>query len=127
MVMQAKVLNWVEWCYLPIELIKDKTMTMICAKEFAEWLRHRFSSETKGVFLTREDLNHLTGRQRLDPGFVNDVHYELMQYGMAFVTDTSRENFYLVPVAQSENWRERLEYHFEKELFCNIYPIEKSG
>ncbi len=52
-------------------------MTMICAKEFAEWLRHRFSSEDKGVYLTREDVNHLTGRQRLDPGFVNDVHYEL--------------------------------------------------
>ena len=97
-------------------------MTMICAKEFAEWLRHRFSSETKGVLLTRVDVNHLTGRQRLDPGFVNDVHYELMQYGMAFVTDTSRENFYLVPVSQAENWRDRLESHFEKELFCNIYP-----
>ncbi|SQA33738.1 Uncharacterised protein [Vibrio harveyi] len=41
-------------------------MTMICAKEFAEWLRHRFSSENKGVYLTREDVNHLTGRQRLD-------------------------------------------------------------
>ncbi|OXE31261.1 hypothetical protein CA163_19015, partial [Vibrio parahaemolyticus] len=49
-------------------------MTMICAKEFAEWLRHRFSSDPKGVLLTREDVNHLTGRQRLDPGFVNDVH-----------------------------------------------------
>ncbi|TOH98415.1 hypothetical protein CGG98_23375, partial [Vibrio parahaemolyticus] len=23
-------------------------MTMICAKEFAEWLRHRFSSDPKG-------------------------------------------------------------------------------
>ena len=102
-------------------------MTMICAKEFAEWLRHRFSSDTKGGYLTREDVNHLIGRQRLDPGFVNDVHYELMQYGIAFVTDTSRENFYLIPVSQAENWREKLEYHFEKELFCNIIPIEKSG
>ncbi len=102
-------------------------MTMICAKEFAEWLRHRFSSETNGVFLTREDVNQLTGRQRLDPGFVNDVHYELMQHGMTFVTDMSRENFYLVPVSKAQNWRERLEYHFEKELFCNIYPIGKSG
>ncbi len=45
-------------------------MTMICAKEFAEWLRHRFSSDTKGVYLTREDINHLTGRQRLDPGLL---------------------------------------------------------
>ena len=102
-------------------------MTMICAKEFSEWLRHRFSSEVSGVSLTREDLNSLTGRQRVHPGFINDVHYELMQYGMAFVTDTSRENFYLVHVSQASNWRERLEYQFEKDLFCNIYPIEKSG
>ena len=36
-------------------------MTMICAKEFSEWLRHRFSSEVSGVSLTREDLNSLTG------------------------------------------------------------------
>ena len=71
--------------------------------------------------------SQLTGRQRLDPSFVNDVHYELMQYGMAFVTDTSRESFYLVPVSQTKNWREQLEYQFEKEMFCNIYPIEKSG
>ncbi len=102
-------------------------MTMICAKEFAEWLRHRFSGETTGVSITREDINQLTGRQRLDLGFVNDVHYELMQHGFAFVTDTGRENYYLIPITQAKNWRERLEYHFEKELFCNIYPIEKSG
>ncbi|ASI97301.1 MULTISPECIES: hypothetical protein [Vibrio] len=102
-------------------------MTMICAKEFAGWLRHRFSGEDTGVSISRDDINHLTGRQRLDPGFVSDVHYELMQYGMAFVTDTSRENFYLVPVSNTSDWRSRLEYNFEKEMFCNIYPIEKSG
>ncbi len=102
-------------------------MTMICAKEFAEWLRHRFSSDNKGVFLTREDIKQLTERQRLDPGFVNDVHFELMQHGMAFVTDMSREHYYLVPISQTENWRDRLEFHFGKELFCNIYPIKKSG
>ncbi|MEZ8010524.1 hypothetical protein [Vibrio sp. FF59] len=102
-------------------------MTRICAKEFSEWLRHRFNAESSGISISRADINQLTGRQRLDPSFVNDVHYELMQYGMAFVTDTSRENFYLVPIAQSINWRERLEYQFEKEMFCNIYPIEKSG
>ena len=89
--------------------------------------KKRKSWTSLNILLTRVDVNHLTGRQRLDPGFVNDVHYELMQYGMAFVTDTSRENFYLVPVSQAENWRDRLESHFEKELFCNIYPIEKSG
>ncbi|PMM97579.1 hypothetical protein BCT41_14405 [Vibrio splendidus] len=101
-------------------------MTMICAREFSKWLRHRFNSEKTGISISREDINQLTGRQRLDPSFVNDVHYELMQYGMAFVTDTSRESFYLVPVSQTKNWREQLEYQFEKEMFCNIYPIEKS-
>ncbi|UUM30045.1 hypothetical protein [Vibrio japonicus] len=102
-------------------------MTMICAKEFAGWLRHRFSSEATGVSISREDITHLTGRQRLDPGFVSDVHFELMQYGMAFVTNTSRENYYLIPVSEALNWRERLEYNFEKEMFCNIYPMEKIG
>lgn len=102
-------------------------MTMICAREFSKWLRHRFTNENVGISISREDINHLTGRQRLDPSFVNDVHYELMQHGLAFVTDTSREHFYLVPVSQAKNWREQLEYQFEKEMFCNIYPIEKSG
>ena len=57
---------------------------MICAKEFSEWLRHRFSTENAGISISRDNINQLTGRQRLDPSFVNDVHYELMQYGMAF-------------------------------------------
>lgn len=102
-------------------------MTMICAREFSKWLRHRFTNENVGISISREDISQLTGRQRLDPSFVNDVHYELMQHGMAFVTDTSRESFYLVPVSQAKNWREQLEYQFEKEMFCNIYPIDKSG
>ena len=97
-------------------------MTMICAKEFADWLKCRFSNDQAGVFFTRHDLNQLTGRQRLDPSFINDVHYELMKYKMAFVTDTSREYFYLLPVVHVENWREKLEHHFEKELFCKIFP-----
>ncbi|TCN73959.1 hypothetical protein EDB62_1262 [Vibrio crassostreae] len=63
-------------------------MTMICAKEFAEWLRHRFNAESSGISISRDDITQLTGRQRLDPSFVNDVHYELMQYGMAFWAGT---------------------------------------
>ena len=102
-------------------------MTMICAREFSQWLRHKFTNENVGISMSREDISQLTGRQRLDPSFVNDVHYELMLHGMAFVTDTSRESFYLVPVPQAKNWREQIEYQFENEMFCNIYPIEKSG
>lgn len=100
---------------------------MICAREFAHWLRSRFEKESSGITMTREDINQLTGRQSFTMGFINDVHYELMQYGIAFVTDTGREIFYLIPIGEASPWRERLEYQYEKELFCNIYPMEKSG
>jgi len=49
-----------------------------------------------------------------------------MQHGMAFVTDTSRETFYLVPVS-NKPWREQLEHQYERELFCNVLPLDKSG
>ncbi|PMH37585.1 hypothetical protein BCU68_08190 [Vibrio sp. 10N.286.49.B3] len=102
-------------------------MTMVCAREFAGWLRERFNEEKEGVSLTRDDINHLTGRQSFSLSFVHDIHYELMQHGIAFVTDTSRETFFLIPINSAKPWRERLEFHYEKDLFCNIYPIEKSG
>lgn len=101
-------------------------MTMISAREFAGWLRDRFANDETGVSLTREDINQLTGRQSFSLGFINDIHYELMQHGMAFVTDTSRENFYLVPVT-NKPWREQLEHQYERELFCNVLPLDKSG
>ncbi|GAB3515573.1 hypothetical protein BIT28_21755 [Photobacterium proteolyticum] len=101
-------------------------MTMISAREFSDWLRNRFADEDQGVCLTREDINQLTGRQSFSLGFVHDIHYELMQHGMAFVTDTSRETFYLVPVS-NKPWREQLEHQYERELFCNVLPLDKSG
>lgn len=101
-------------------------MTMVSAREFADWLRHRFSEEEVGVSLTREDINMLTGRQNFTLGFINDIHYELMRYGMAFVTDTHREKFYLVPISDRP-WKEHLERQFERELFCNVLPLDKSG
>lgn len=102
-------------------------MTMVCAKDFADWLKQRFSSDAGAIILSRDDVNHLTGRQRFDLGFVHDVHYELMQHGLAFVTDMSREQFYLIPVGKAVNWRDQLEHQYEKELYCNIFPIAKSG
>ncbi|ANS86239.1 hypothetical protein RJD38_03215 [Vibrio scophthalmi] len=102
-------------------------MTMVCAKDFAEWLKLRFGSATDSVTISREEVNHLTGRQRLDPNFVHDVHYELMPHGLAFVTDTLRETFFLIPIGKSVNWRDQLEFNYEKELYCNIFPIIKSG
>ena len=102
-------------------------MTMISAREFSHWLRERFEKEEQGVSLTREDINRLTGRQSFTLGFVNDIHYELMQHSMAFVTDTAREHFYLVPVV-NRPWREQLERQFEKDLFYNVLMLEtKSG
>ena len=99
-------------------------MTMICAREFSKWLRHRFNSEKTGISISREDINQLTGRQRLDPSFVNDVHYELMQYGMAFVTDTSRESFYLVPVSQAKNGESNLNINLRKRCSATYIPLK---
>ena len=101
-------------------------MTMISAREFSDWLRNRFAGEEQGVSLTRADINQLTGRQSFSLGFVHDIHYELMQHDMAFVTDTSRDVFYLVPVAKRP-WREQLENQYERDLFCNVLPLDKSG
>ncbi|CAH0533404.1 hypothetical protein VST7929_01270 [Vibrio stylophorae] len=95
---------------------------MVSAKEFAQWLRHRFHSAGAGVYLTRADINQLTGRQSFNVNYIHDIHHELMQDGIAFVTDTSRELFYLVPISRSY-WRDELEQQFERELFCNVLPI----
>ncbi|GLS92120.1 hypothetical protein GCM10007916_31900 [Psychromonas marina] len=102
-------------------------MTMVSAKEFSGWLIERFADENNGVTLNRKDINHLTGRQSFTLSFIHDIHYELMQHGIAFVTDTSRGTFFLIPIRSAKPWRERLELQYEKELFCNIYPIEKRG
>lgn len=107
--------------------VRNTVMTMISSRQFARWLRERFASEKDGVILTREDINQLSGRQGFSLGFVNDIHYELMQHGIAFVTDTSRERFYLIPINSAQNWRKKLEMQYEKELYCNVFPIEKSG
>ncbi|MGY5450192.1 hypothetical protein ACVFI8_04525 [Agarivorans sp. MS3-6] len=101
-------------------------MTMISAKQFSEWLRERFGDDEKGVCLSREDINQLTGRQSFSLGFVHDIHYELMPHGMGFVTDTCRETFYLVPI-NKRPWRQHLEQQYERELFCNVLPLDKSG
>ncbi|GIU14966.1 MULTISPECIES: hypothetical protein [unclassified Shewanella] len=101
-------------------------MSMVSAKEFSDWLRLRFGGLKEGVSLTRSDINQLTGRQNFSADFVNDIHFELMRHGLAFVTDTSREEFYLVPI-NKQSWREQLEQQFEKEIFCNIIPLNISS
>lgn len=100
-------------------------MSMVSAKEFAAWLHKRFERVEKGICLTREDINQLTGRQNFSVVFINDIHYELMQHNMGFVTDTSRENFYLVRVYNIP-WREQLDNHYEPDLFPNVVSINMS-
>ncbi|MCJ2378516.1 hypothetical protein LNL84_17010 [Vibrio sp. ZSDZ34] len=102
-------------------------MTMISAKQFAHWLKDRFSSQESGVVLTREDITHLSGRQTVALSYINDIHYELMQYNIAFVTDASRDKFFLIPIGGAEDWRATLEHQYERELYCNVFPMDKSG
>ncbi|MCP3127671.1 MULTISPECIES: hypothetical protein [Shewanella] len=97
-------------------------MSMVSAKEFAHWLMKRFEGVEKGVSLTREDINQLTGRQNFSLVFVNDIHYELMRFGIAFVTDTSRDTYYLVRVFDKP-WRTQLEQESEKDLFSNVVSM----
>ncbi len=97
-------------------------MSMVSAKEFAHWLMRRFESIDEGVSLTREDINQLTGRQNFSLVFINDIHYELMRFGIAFVTDTGRDTFYLVRVFDKP-WRTQLEHDAEKELLSNVVSI----
>lgn len=100
-------------------------MAIVSAKEFADWLYRHFESVGPGVSLSREDINSLTGRQRFSLGFVHDIHYELMRHGIAFVTDTSRENFYMVKVCDRP-WRELLNQDYEKEIFSNVVSLNLS-
>lgn len=97
-------------------------MSMVSAKEFAHWLMKRFEGVEKGVSLTREDINQLTGRQNFSLVFVYDIHYELMRFGIAFVTDTNRDTYYLVRIADKP-WRTQLEQDSVKELFSNVVSM----
>ncbi|MCT7654608.1 hypothetical protein MBH78_07050 [Oceanimonas sp. NS1] len=78
---------------------------MKSAREFAEWLRDCFGKESGGVYLTREDITSLSGRQHFNQQFVSDIHHELTQLGMGFVTDMHRERFYLFHLPKV-HWKE---------------------
>lgn len=77
---------------------------MKSAKEFAGWLYGQFKDRKQGVYLTKEDVARLSGRQRFTHEFITDIHYELALQGMGFVTDTHREKFYLFHLP-SEHWQ----------------------
>ncbi|WP_144206649.1 hypothetical protein [Shewanella donghaensis] len=97
-------------------------MSMVSSKDFANWLMVQFERLDDGVSLTREDINQLTGRQNFSLVFVHDIHYELMQHGIAFVTDTYRERFYMVRI-QDTPWREELENAGNQQTFSNVISI----
>ncbi|MDP5293001.1 hypothetical protein Q9290_11980 [Oceanimonas sp. CHS3-5] len=77
---------------------------MKSAREFAEWLQERFGKHQAGIYLTRDDIAELSGRQRFNQQFVSDVHFELTLLGMGFVTDSHREKFYLFHLPDT-HWR----------------------
>ncbi|MDO6639250.1 MULTISPECIES: hypothetical protein [unclassified Shewanella] len=95
---------------------------MVSSKDFANWLMIQFEQLENGVSLTRGDINQLTGRQNFSLVFVHDIHYELMQHGIAFVTDTYRERFYMVRV-QDNPWRKQLEDAGHQQTYSNIVSI----
>lgn len=76
---------------------------MKSAKEFAAWLAEQLREVKAGVYLSKQDIGVLSGRQRFTPDFIRDVHYELALYGMGFVGDLHREKYYLFHLP-TEKW-----------------------
>lgn len=76
---------------------------MKSAKEFAGWLAGQMKDVPDGVYLTREDISTLSGRQRFTADFIRDVHYELAYHGMGFVSDLHREKYFLFHLP-TERW-----------------------
>ncbi|EKE75870.1 hypothetical protein [Gallaecimonas xiamenensis] len=96
---------------------------MKSAKEFAHWLRERVGHVTEGVYLTREDVQQLTGRQRFTLDYINDVHFELSLVGMGLVTDTHRENFFLIHLPK-DHWLKHGDRYQRPE---GPRPVDTSG
>ncbi|WP_256260949.1 hypothetical protein [Shewanella sp. NIFS-20-20] len=86
---------------------------MKSAKEFARWLLERLSQYQEGVYLTRSDILELTDRQRFAQDYVTDIHFEVAQFGMGFVTDANRESFYFFKLPKT-HWK----------TVGDIYPSE---
>ncbi|WP_206194369.1 hypothetical protein [Shewanella sp. SNU WT4] len=101
---------------------------MKSAKEFASWLKERLGQHKEGVYLTRNDVLLLTNRQRFANDYVMDVHFEVAQFGMGFVTDANRERFYLFRLPKT-HWKVEGDFYpsgaqpeLESEL--NIHAIK---
>ncbi|WP_341502408.1 hypothetical protein [Gallaecimonas sp. GXIMD4217] len=98
---------------------------MKSAKEFAQWLHERLSHVRQGVFLTRDDIQQLSGRQRFTNDFISDVHFEMSQMGMGFVTDSHREKFFLFHLPQ-EHWLKHGDRYIEPGP-VQIHKLHQGG
>ncbi len=98
-------------------------MSMKSAKEFAAWMIDRFGDYEEGVYLDREDLKTLSGRQTLRQDFIADVHFELTRRGMGFVTDTLREKYYLFYLPELY-WKEVAD-HYKPAATIHEIPARK--
>ncbi|MED5526227.1 hypothetical protein [Gallaecimonas pentaromativorans] len=78
---------------------------MKSAKAFAQWLAGRVGHAPQGVYLTRDDIQQLTGRQRFTMDYITDVHFELAAAGWGLVSDVHREKFFMVRLPR-EHWLE---------------------
>ncbi len=96
-------------------------MKMKSAKEFAAWLHERFKEVKTGVYLNKEDIANLSGRQRFTHEFISDIHYELALKGMGFVTDTHREKFYLFHLP-TEYWQTQKD-GYQEDSHSNVRTI----
>ncbi len=98
-------------------------MSMKSAKEFAVWLIERFGDQQQGVVLKRHDLKELSGRQSIRQDFIADIHAELTRHGMGFVTDSTKEDYFLFYLPQ-QHWKQVADRYQEHRTKGNIHPID---
>ncbi|MBY6185550.1 hypothetical protein KUV89_02725 [Marinobacter hydrocarbonoclasticus] len=94
-------------------------MSMKSAKEFAVWMIERFGDHQAGVYLSKADLRELSGRQTLRQDFIADVHFEMTRHGMGFVSDATKEKFFLFYLPEV-HWKEVADRY---AVASNIRPI----
>ncbi|SHG86670.1 hypothetical protein [Ferrimonas marina] len=99
-------------------------MSMKSAKEFAIWMIDRFSDHPQGVYLEREDLKVLSGRQTLRQDFIADVHFELTRHGMGFVTDTLKEKYFLFFLPE-QYWK-KVADRYSQPIAPNVHDLDSA-
>ncbi|GAA4902967.1 hypothetical protein GCM10023333_41380 [Ferrimonas pelagia] len=82
----------------------------------------RFGNQQDGVYLERDDLKKLSGRQALRQDFIADVHFELTRHGLGFVTDTLKEKYYLFYLPKTY-WKDVAD-RYQQPTTTNIHSLE---